>query len=142
MNFEQGVEQVKDQINFINKNYNDFITELKDYLRIPSISTLSGHKKDMIACAKFVEKSLKNAGIKKTKIYQTKGHPIVYGEWIKAPGEPTVLIYGHYDVQPVDPLNLWKSDPFEPVIKADKIWARGANDTKGQNFVHIKSVKR
>ena len=132
---------MKDTLSFIDKNNNNFIEELKDYLRIPSISTLSANKKDMTECAKFVQKKLKEAGITKTKIIQTKGHPLVYGEWMKAPGKPTVLVYGHYDVQPVDPLNLWKSDPFEPVVKGNKIWARGANDNKGQNFVHIKSVE-
>jgi acetylornithine deacetylase/succinyl-diaminopimelate desuccinylase-like protein len=95
----------------------------------------------MKECAQFVSKKLKDAGMNKVKIIPTKRHPLVYGEWLKAKGKPTVLIYGHYDVQPVDPLNLWKSQPFEPVIKDGKIWARGANDNKGQNFVHIKSVE-
>lgn len=132
---------MKDVINFIEKNKNNYIDELKDYLRIPSISTLSANKKDMLTCAKFVSAKLKDAGMNNIKIIKTDGHPLVYGEWLKAPGKPTVLIYGHYDVQPVDPLNLWKSDPFEPVIKNNKIWARGANDNKGQNFVHLKSVE-
>lgn len=128
-------------INFIENNNENYVDELKDYLRIPSISTLSSHKKHMSTCAKFVSQKLKTAGMKSVKIIPTKGHPLVYGEWMKAPGKPTVLIYGHYDVQPVDPLNLWRSDPFEPVVKDGKIWARGANDNKGQNFVHIKSVE-
>jgi len=132
---------VQDIIKHIEKNTDNYLTELKEYLRIPSISTLSSHQKHMLTCAKFVSKKLKDAGMNKIKIIPTKGHPLVYGEWMKAPGKPTVLIYGHYDVQPVDPLNLWKSDPFEPVVKNGKIWARGANDNKGQNYVHIKSVE-
>ncbi len=128
-------------IKHIKANKDKSIEELKEYLRIPSISTSSSHKKDMMNCAKFVSKKLKDAGIAKVKIIPTKGHPLVYGEWLKAPGKPTVLIYGHYDVQPVDPIKLWKSDPFEPIVKDGKIWARGANDNKGQNFVHIKSVE-
>ncbi|RMD48098.1 MAG: dipeptidase [Ignavibacteria bacterium] len=128
-------------LNFINDNRANYVEQLKDYLRIPSVSTSPEHKKDMLACAKFVVDQLKEAGVKKTKIYKTKGHPIVYGEWISSPKKPTVLIYGHYDVQPVDPIELWDSPPFEPVVKDGKIYARGANDNKGQNFVHIKSVE-
>ena len=132
---------MKDVIKFIEQNADTYVAELKDYLKIPSISTLSANKKDMLKCAKFVSSKLKVAGMKNIKIIPTEGHPLVYGEWMKAPGKPTVLIYGHYDVQPVDPINLWESDPFEPVIKDGKIWARGANDNKGQNLVHIKSVE-
>lgn len=132
---------MQEVINYIGKNKDNYIEELKDYLRIPSISTLSSHKKDMATCSKFVAKKLKDAGMNNIKIIPTKGNPLVYGEWMKAAGKPTVLIYGHYDVQPVDPLKLWKSNPFEPVVKDGKIWARGANDNKGQNFVHIKSVE-
>ncbi|MCB0744477.1 MAG: dipeptidase [Ignavibacteriae bacterium] len=132
---------MKEVINHIKSNKENYINELKDYLRIPSVSTSSSHKKDMLTCAKFVSNKLKDAGMTKVKIIPTKGHPLVYGEWLKAPEKPTVLIYGHYDVQPVDPIKLWNSDPFEPVVKGGKIWARGANDNKGQNFVHIKSVE-
>ncbi len=127
--------------NYIEKNHDSYIEELKDYLRIPSVSTLKSHKKDMKACANFVSKKMKDAGLKKVKLYPTKGNPLVYGEWLGAPGKPTVLIYGHYDVQPADPIELWDSDPFEPVIKNGDIFARGADDNKGQNFVHIKSVE-
>ncbi len=132
---------MKKVIDFVKANNNRYIEELKDYLRIPSISTLPAHKKDMKTCANFVAKKLKEAGMKNVKLIPTKGNPLVYGEWLGAPGKPTVLIYGHYDVQPVDPLEEWDSDPFEPVIKDGKIWARGADDNKGQNFVHIKSVE-
>ena len=132
---------MEEVLKYIVANNENYVNELKDYLRIPSISTLAANKKNMKECAQFVSKKLKDAGMNKVKIIPTKGNPLVYGEWMKAKGKPTVLIYGHYDVQPVDPLNLWKSQPFEPVIKGGKIWARGADDNKGQNFVHIKSVE-
>ncbi len=128
-------------LKYAENNYERFIEELKEYIRIPSISTLPENKGDMMTCAKFVEKKLQDAGIEKTKIYETAGHPIVYGEWMNAPGKPTVLVYGHYDVQPVDPIELWSSPPFEPEIRDGKIFARGANDNKGQNYVHIKGVE-
>ncbi len=132
---------MKDIINYIDSNKESYIEELKEYLKIPSISTSSANKKDMQTCAKFVSKKLKDAGMTNIKIIPTEGHPLVYGEWMKAPGKPTVLVYGHYDVQPVDPIELWDSDPFDPVVKNGQIWARGANDNKGQNLVHIKSVE-
>ncbi|MBN1299808.1 MAG: dipeptidase [Melioribacteraceae bacterium] len=128
-------------LNYIGKNQKRYLKELTEYLSIPSISTLKTHKTDVARCAGFVSDHLKKIGMKKVKIFKTKGHPIVYGEWMGAPGKPTVLIYGHYDVQPVDPLNLWNSDPFKAVVKDGKIWARGANDNKGQNFIHMKSVE-
>jgi acetylornithine deacetylase/succinyl-diaminopimelate desuccinylase-like protein len=95
----------------------------------------------MIECAKFVASKLKTAGLKKVKLIKTEGNPLVYGEWLGAPGKPTVLIYGHYDVQPPDPYELWDNDPFDPVIKDGNIYARGSDDNKGQNLVHIKSVE-
>ncbi|MCX7797272.1 MAG: dipeptidase [Melioribacter sp.] len=128
-------------INFIKENFNTYLDELKDYLKIPSISTLDSHKDDVNKCAEFAVKKLKEAGLTRVELFQTKRHPIVYGEWLGAFGKPTLLIYGHYDVQPVDPLELWNNPPFEPVIQDGKIWARGANDNKGQHFVHIKSVE-
>lgn len=128
-------------ISYIKSNYNNYVEELKDYIRIPSISTLESHKNEMVKCAEHVRMKLSEAGMTRTEIFDTKGHPIVYGEWLGAPNRPTVLIYGHYDVQPVDPLDLWTNPPFEPVVKDGKIYARGANDDKGQQFVHIKSVE-
>lgn len=127
-------------VDYAGKNIDHFIEELKDYLRIPSISALPEHKNDMHRCAQFVSEKLDQAGMTKTEIIATEGNPLVYSEWLGAPGKPTVLIYGHYDVQPADPLELWNSDPFEPVIKDGKIWARGADDDKGQAFTHIKAV--
>ncbi|MCS7052789.1 MAG: dipeptidase [Ignavibacterium sp.] len=132
---------MKEIINFINSNTESFIEELKDLLRIQSISTLPEHKEDMEKAANFVAQKIKDAGIEKVEVYQTQGHPIVYAEWLGAPGKPTVLIYGHYDVQPADPIELWNTPPFEPTIKDGKIYARGATDDKGQMFVHIKSVE-
>lgn len=132
---------MKEILNHINANINSYIEELKDFLRIQSISTLPEHKNDMQAAAQFVADKIKQAGIEKVNIYQTDGHPIVYAEWLGAPGKPTVLIYGHYDVQPADPIDLWHTSPFEPVIKDGKIYARGATDDKGQMYVHIKSVE-
>jgi acetylornithine deacetylase/succinyl-diaminopimelate desuccinylase-like protein len=132
---------VEETLKFIEENKERFLEELKDYLRIPSISAKAENKNDMLKCAQFVVSKLKDAGIKKTKIYKTKLHPIVYGEWLGAKGAPTVLIYGHYDVQPPEPLELWETPPFEPDIRDGKIYARGANDNKGQNFVHIKSIE-
>ncbi len=132
---------MKEILNHINSNINSYIEELKDFLRIQSISTLPENQKDMQTAAQFVADKIKQAGIEKVKIYQTEGHPIVYAEWMGAPGKPTVLIYGHYDVQPADPIELWNTSPFEPVIKDGKIYARGATDDKGQMYVHIKSVE-
>lgn len=126
---------------YIKENSGRYVEELKELLRIPSISTMPEHSKDIYYCAEFIAGKLKDAGLSRVEIYKTEGHPLVYGEWLGAPGKPTVLVYGHYDVQPVDPIELWENPPFEPVIKDGKIFARGATDDKGQMFVHIKSVE-
>src|SRR5690606_1915595 len=112
-----------------------------DLLRIPSVSAKSEHKKDMQACAEAVKTKLEEAGADKVIIYPTAGHPVVYGEKISNPDWPTVLVYGHYDVQPAEPLELWKSSPFEPDIRDGKIFARGACDDKGQFYMHIKALE-
>ncbi|MFA6597767.1 MAG: dipeptidase [Ignavibacteriaceae bacterium] len=132
---------MKPIIQFIKDNHNLYVEELQTFLRIPSISTLQENNEDMKHCATFVAEKLKKAGLNRIEIFPTEGHPIVYGEWLGAPGKPTVLIYGHYDVQPVDPVELWDNPPFDPVIKGDKIFARGATDDKGQMYIHIKSVE-
>jgi acetylornithine deacetylase/succinyl-diaminopimelate desuccinylase-like protein len=132
---------LEDVINFIKENQQRFQNELKEFLRIPSISAIPENKEDIKQAAEFVEGKLKSAGLNRVEIFKTEGHPLVYGEWLGAPGKPTVLIYGHYDVQPVDPINLWISPPFEPEIREGKIWARGATDDKGQMYMHIKSVE-
>lgn len=126
---------------YIKSNKQNYIEELKEFLRIPSISTLVENKDDVARCAQFVADNLKKIGLSRVEIFKTEGHPIVYGEWLGAPGKPTVLIYGHYDVQPVDPVELWNSPPFEPTLKNGKIFARGATDDKGQVFMHFKSVE-
>ncbi|MBN1638487.1 MAG: dipeptidase [Ignavibacteriales bacterium] len=128
-------------INYLNSNFENYIEELKDFLRIKSISSKEEHKDDMINCANNVADKMRNIGLENVNVFQTEGHPIVYGDWLHAKGKPTVLVYGHYDVQPVDPLDLWDNPPFDPIIKDGKIWARGANDDKGQMFGHFKSVE-
>jgi acetylornithine deacetylase/succinyl-diaminopimelate desuccinylase-like protein len=117
------------------------LNELKEWLSIPSISALSEHKPAVNAAANWLADALTRAGMEKVEIHETDGHPIVYAEHLKAPGRPTVLIYGHYDVQPVDPLSLWTTPPFEPDIRDGKIYARGATDDKGQLFLHVKAVE-
>lgn len=123
------------------KNKDRFLNELLDLLRIPSISARSEHKDDMQRCADAVKASLLQAGADTVTIYSTEGHPIVYGEKIVDADKPTVLVYGHYDVQPADPLDLWHSGPFEPVIKDGKIFARGSCDDKGQFYMHVKALE-
>jgi acetylornithine deacetylase/succinyl-diaminopimelate desuccinylase-like protein len=118
-----------------------FLNELLDLLRIPSISARNEYKDDMIRCAESVKKHLLSAGADSATIYPTDGHPVVYGEKIIDAAKPTVLVYGHYDVQPADPLELWNSGPFEPVIRDGKIFARGSADDKGQFFMHIKALE-
>jgi acetylornithine deacetylase/succinyl-diaminopimelate desuccinylase-like protein len=118
-----------------------FLNELLDLLRIPSVSAKTEHKKDMVTCAESVKHSLLEAGADKAMIIETDGHPIVYGEKMTDPTMPTVLVYGHYDVQPADPLELWHSGPFEPTIKDGKIFARGACDDKGQFYMHVKALE-
>lgn len=122
-------------------NKDRFLNELLELLCIPSVSAKSEHKKDMLACAEAVKKRLLEAGADKVNIYPTEGHPIVYAEKIVDPNKPTVLVYGHYDVQPAEPLELWKSGPFEPVIIDKKIFARGSCDDKGQVYMHIKALE-
>ena len=106
------------------KNKERFLNELLDLLRIPSISARSEHKADMAKCAEAVKQSLLQAGADEAAIYPTEGHPVVYAEKIIDPSKPTVLVYGHYDVQPADPLELWHSGPFDPIIKDGKIFAK------------------
>lgn len=118
-----------------------FLNELLDLLRIPSVSARSEHKPDMLNCAEAVKARLLEAGADIVTIYPTEGHPIVYAEKIVDPSKPTVLVYGHYDVQPADPIELWNSGPFEPVIKDGKIYARGSADDKGQFYMHVKALE-
>jgi acetylornithine deacetylase/succinyl-diaminopimelate desuccinylase-like protein len=118
------------------------LEELCDWLRIPSISTLPQHKEDVERAAAWLAQKMKSAGLQNVETVPTDGHPIVYGDWLNAgKGAPTVLIYGHYDVQPVDPLELWSSPPFEPSVRGDDLFARGASDDKGQLFAHVAAVE-
>lgn len=123
------------------KNKERFLNELLDLLRIPSVSAKTEHKPDMISCAEAVKQRLLEAGADKAEIFPTDGHPIVYGEKIIDPSKPTVLVYGHYDVQPPEPLELWNSGPFEPMIRDGKIFARGSCDDKGQMYMHVKALE-
>jgi acetylornithine deacetylase/succinyl-diaminopimelate desuccinylase-like protein len=118
----------------------DSLEQLKDLLRIPSVSAQSAHKSDMITCANWVADYFNNLGLK-SEVMPTGGHPVVYGEYLKDKNLPTVLIYGHYDVQPPEPLNLWKSTPFDPIEEGGFLYARGATDDKGQMFTHIKGIE-
>jgi acetylornithine deacetylase/succinyl-diaminopimelate desuccinylase-like protein len=128
------------------KEYQDqhkerFLEEMLELLRIPSISAKSEHKDDMRRCAELVRQRLLDAGADKAEVLETEGHPVVYGEKLVDPSRPTVLVYGHYDVQPPDPLELWHSGPFEPVIKDGKVFARGSADDKGQFYMHVKALE-
>ena len=126
---------------YIKQNGERFESELFDLLRIPSISAQSSHKGDMVRCAEWLAASLLKAGADKAEVMPTEGNPVVYAEKIVDPKAKTVLVYGHYDVMPVDPVEEWNADPFEPVIKDGRIWARGANDDKGQSFMHVKAFE-
>ncbi len=126
---------------YLENNKERFLNELLDLLRIPSISASTEYKDDMITCADAVKNALIEAGADRATIYETEGHPIVFAEKISNPDWPTVLVYGHYDVQPADPLDLWKSGPFDPVIIDGKIFARGACDDKGQFYMHVKALE-
>jgi len=126
---------------FIDGNRERFLNELKDFLRIPSISTLPEHRPDLDRAAEFVAASLRDAGLENVEIVHTDKHPLVYADWLHAPGKPTVLCYGHYDVQPADPLELWKSPPFEPSVRDGSIYGRGTADDKGQMYMHVKAVE-
>lgn len=126
---------------YINENKNRFIDELIELLKIPSISADPSYKKEVFRTADEVEKRLKEAGVENTEICETPGYPVVYGEKIIDEKLPTVLVYGHYDVQPADPLELWDNPPFEPIIKDNKIYARGSADDKGQMYMHVKAFE-
>lgn len=132
------MEQIK---KYVEANKDRFLSELFELIRIPSISSESKHKPDMYKCAEKWVELMKAAGVDRAEVYETDGNPVAYGEKIIDPSLKTVLIYGHMDVMPVDPIDLWNTDPFEPVIKDGKIWARGADDDKGQAFMHAKAFE-
>src|SRR5208283_3098718 len=121
---------------------NEALEQLKELLRIPSISALPEHKGDIQKAADFIEAALKRAGMSKTmQVRRGDGNPLVYGAWTGAPGKPTVLLYGHYDVQPPEPLEEWTSPPFEPTERDGNLYARGAVDDKGQMWMHVKALE-
>ena len=126
---------------YLEKNKDRFLNEMLDLLRIPSVSAKSEHKADMQRCAELVKQRLLEAGCDKAEVIATDGHPLVFGEKMVDTAKPTVLVYGHYDVQPVEPLELWHSGPFEPTIKDGKVYARGSADDKGQFYMHIKALE-
>ncbi|HEX7363134.1 MAG TPA: dipeptidase [Bryobacteraceae bacterium] len=126
---------------FIHRNESRLLDELFQFLRIPSISTLPEHNSDVARAAEFVAASLKRAGMENVETIHTDKHPLVYADWLHAPGKPTVLCYGHYDVQPPDPLELWQSPPFEPSLRDGNIYGRGSADDKGQMYMHVKAAE-
>jgi acetylornithine deacetylase/succinyl-diaminopimelate desuccinylase-like protein len=128
-------------IDFINTNRDRYVDELKAYLAIPSISALPQHQQDVRRCAEWTADALGRAGLQNVRLIETPGNPVVYADWLGAEGAPTILFYGHYDVQPVDPLDLWESPPFEATVRDGEIYARGAADDKGQIFMHFKAIE-
>ena len=126
---------------FIKTNHERYLEELNAYLAIPSISTLPEYAADVRRCAEWTAEEIERIGLHNVKLIETQGHPVVYGDWTGAPGAPTLLFYGHYDVQPVDPIELWDSPPFEGTIRDGDLYARGAADDKGQVFMHFKAVE-
>ena len=126
---------------YARENQGRFLSELKDLLRIPSVSTLPEHKDDVRRAAEFVAEEMRCIGLENVQVISEGGHPLVYGDWLHAAGKPTVLCYGHYDVQPPDPLHEWTTPPFEPTVRNQNIYARGAVDDKGQMYMHLKALE-
>ncbi|WP_018758580.1 dipeptidase [Paenibacillus terrigena] len=126
---------------YFQTNREKHLSQLQEWLSIPSISALSAHKEDVNRAAEWLANHLKEIGLEHVEVHQTNGHPIITADHLHAPGKPTILVYGHYDVQPVDPLNLWTTPPFEPAIRDGKLYARGATDDKGQLFLHVKAIE-
>ncbi len=132
------MEQIKD---YVAEHKDRFLQELFGLIRIPSVSSVADHREDMVRAAEYWRKTLREAGCTRSEIFPTEGNPIDYGEKIIDPALPTVLVYGHYDVMPVDPVDLWESSPFKPEVRDGKIYARGADDDKGQSFMHAKAFE-
>jgi acetylornithine deacetylase/succinyl-diaminopimelate desuccinylase-like protein len=126
---------------WVSQNSERLLNELFDFIRIPSVSTDPAHSGDVRRAAQFTAQALRDAGLENVEIIETPRHPLVYADWLHAPGAPTVLCYGHYDVQPPDPLELWETPPFEPTVRNGNIYARGAVDDKGQMYMHIKAIE-
>src|SRR5580658_1509392 len=128
-------------VEYARQNYPRFLDDLKALLRIPSVSTLPEHKGDCRHAAEVLAANLKNIGMENVQLIETAGHPLVYADWLHAHGKPTALLYGHYDVQPPDPLDEWLSPPFEPTERNGNLYARGAVDDKGQMYMHVKALE-
>ena len=133
-----SVEKV---VAYAEKNRVRFLNELKELVAIPSVSSSSEHKQDVQRCAQYVKDAMEVVGFERIEMVETKKHPIVYGEWLGVPGCPTVLLYGHYDVQPVDPLELWETPPFEASERDGRLYGRGTVDDKGQFYLHLKAME-
>ncbi len=132
---------MQEVLNHVESHKDHYLSQLKEFLAIPSVSSQSTHNADTRRCAEWVANEMRTIGMQNVQIFETPGHPIVYSEWLGAPGKPTVLFYGHYDVQPVDPVNLWTSPPFEATIRDGNLYARGSADDKGQVFIHFKAIE-
>lgn len=126
---------------FVKKHEERFLEELKDFIRIPSISTLPEHEGDVRRAAEFVASGMRSVGLENVEIIATAKYPLVYADWLNAPGRPTVLCYGHYDVQPPDPIEAWHTPPFQPTVRNGNLYARGAVDDKGQMYMHLKAIE-
>ncbi len=128
-------------LSYVEANKDRYLAELKEFLAIPSISTNKDNAPDIRRCSEWVSTHMRSVGLENVQVMPTPGHPVVYGEWLHAPGKPTVLLYGHYDVQPPEPLELWTSPPFEASVREGRLYARGAADDKGQVFIHLKGIE-
>jgi acetylornithine deacetylase/succinyl-diaminopimelate desuccinylase-like protein len=132
------MEQV---LSYLEQHRERYLAELKELLAIPSVSTDSAHAGDIHRCALWLSEHLRSIGLRNVQVFPTEGHPVVYADWLNAPGKPTVLLYGHYDVQPPDPIELWTTPPFEATIRNGNLYARGSADDKGQVFIHLKCIE-
>ncbi|MFQ5795418.1 MAG: M20/M25/M40 family metallo-hydrolase [Candidatus Bipolaricaulia bacterium] len=128
-------------LDYANGQREQYLNKLIELLSIESISTLPEHRNEVRRAAEWIAAYMRTIGFQRAEVLETEGHPVIYGEWLAAPGRPTVLVYGHYDVQPVDPLEEWQTKPFEPEIKDDYIYARGSSDDKGQFFAHLAAAE-
>src|SRR5689334_468145 len=137
----EGAKAMSSWQSYLDENQSRFLDELLDFLRIPSVSALPERANDVARAAEWVAGRLRSAGAEGVRVLPTGGHPVVYGEWLHAQGKPTVLIYGHFDTQPPDPLDLWSSPPFEPVVRDGRVYARGASDDKGNMLTPILAVE-
>src|SRR5207342_674242 len=135
------ISLMNEVVDYINTNRDRYVEELKQYLAIPSISALPEHAADVKRAAEWSADEMKRIGMQNVRLIDTPGFPVVYGDWLGAEGAPTILFYGHYDVQPVDPLELWESPPFEATVRDGELYARGSADDKGQVFMHLKAVE-